>query len=257
MFLVPAFLLAALSSLRLCRLAAASDPRLTTASAPNPPEARASTAEAAYLAGGPERVVDVTLLDMTGRGLLHIAHTGWTSVARPVPDTQLESEVIAALGPDGQRRTEEVRREVAVGPSVVTLARSLAEVGLAVSPGTRAAMAQAVMAVRVALLATVALGTTALATVGVRNLLTGAHESLLEPAAWFLLPLILTAGTLLMARAEFHPVTPWAAPAGQQLLRALSPGRRNPDPLTTVTFRGPRALRDARLRAGLTIRSRR
>jgi uncharacterized protein (TIGR04222 family) len=225
LFLVPAFLLAALSSLRLCRLAAASDPQLTTASAPNPPEARASTTEAAYLAGGPERVVDVTLLDMTGRGLLHIAHTGWTSVARPAPGSELESEVIAALGPEGQRRTDEVRREVAVGPSVATLARSLAEVGLAVSPGSRAAMAQAVTAVRVALLATLALGATALATVGARNLLTGAHESLLAPAAWFVLPLILTAGTLLMARAEFYPVTPWAAPAGQQLLRALRPGR--------------------------------
>ncbi|WP_370112214.1 TIGR04222 domain-containing membrane protein [Streptacidiphilus sp. MAP12-33] len=260
MFLVPALLLAVLSSLRLCRLAAASDPLLTGASAPGrssdgpsrPPE----PVEAAYLAGGPERVVDVTLVDMTGRGLLHIAHTGWTSVARPLPGTELESEVIAALGPDGQRRTDEVRREVAHGPSVGLLARSLAELGLAVTPGSRAAMAQAVTAVRVALLATVALGTTALGAVGARDLLTGAHDSLLAPAAWFVLPLILTAGTLLMARAEFHPVTPWAAPAGQQLLRALRPQRRTRDPLLTLVLRGPKALRDQRLRTALTVRSR-
>jgi uncharacterized protein (TIGR04222 family) len=212
-------------------------------------------AEAAYLAGGPERVVDVTLIDMTGRGLLHIAHTGWTSVARPRPDTALECEVIAALGPEGQRRTDELRREVASGASVSDLGYSLAGLGLAVPPGARAALAEAVAGVRFALLATLGLGATALALVGVRDL-AGAHESLLTPAAWFLLPLVLTAGTLLMARAEFHPITPWAAPAGQELLRALRRHalRRAKDPLLAVVLRGPSALRDPRLRAALSAR---
>ena len=260
LFLVPAVLLAALSSFRLCRLAAASDVLRTGASEPSPYDRpMPAPAEAAYLAGGPDRVVDVTLVDMTGRGLLHIAHTGWTSVARPRPDTELESEVFAALGPDGQRRTEEVRREVASGASVRALGRSLADLGLAVPPGARAALAEAVAAVRFALLATLALGGTALTLVASRDLLAGAHDSLVTPTAWFVLPLILTSGTLLMARAEFHPITPWAAPAGQDLLRALRPRglRRVADPLLAVILRGPSALRDARLRTALTVRSKR
>ncbi|WP_042375939.1 TIGR04222 domain-containing membrane protein [Streptacidiphilus melanogenes] len=272
LFLVPAVLLAALSSLRLCRLAAASDPLPglgpevlpPDASAPStPPEPSASRGpvpvEAAYLAGGPHRVVDVTLIDMTGRGLLHLAHTGWTSVARPNPDSALESEVLAALGPEGQRRTDEVRGQVATGPAVAALARSLADGGLAVPPGARAALAEAVAGVRFALVASVALLVTAVAVLGARNLLTGAHEGLLLPAAWFVLPVLLSGGTLLMARAEFHPITPWAAPAGQDLLRALRPGRRRlrraADPLLAVILRGPSALHDPRLRAALTTRS--
>ncbi|WP_042413984.1 TIGR04222 domain-containing membrane protein [Streptacidiphilus anmyonensis] len=282
LFLVPAVLLAALSSLRLCRLAAASDPlpglgpealllppgasapstpsesflRELRPSAPRPP----APVEAAYLAGGPRRVVDVTLIDMTGRGLLHLAHTGWTSVARPLPDTELESEVLAALGPEGQRRTDEVRGEVAAGPAVAALARSLADLGLAVPPGARAALAEAVAGVRFAFLATLGLGATALALIGARDLVSGAHEGLLTPAAWFVLPLVLTGGTLLMARAEFAPVTPWAAPAGQELLHALRPRRRAlhhaADPLSAVVLRGPAAIRDPRLRAALTVRPR-
>ncbi|WP_042363774.1 TIGR04222 domain-containing membrane protein [Streptacidiphilus neutrinimicus] len=290
LFLVPAVLLAALSSLRLCRLAAASDPfpgpgpealphdasapstppeplppalpsSELLASAPLPPAPRGpAPVEAAYLAGGPRRVVDVTLIDMTGRGLLHLAHTGWTSVARPHPDSELESEVLAALGPEGQRRTDEVRGEVAAGPAVAALARSLADVGLAVPPGARAALAEAVAGVRFALVASGALLVTALAVLGARNLLTGAHESLLLPAAWFVLPMILSGGTLLMARAEFHPITPWAAPAGQDVLRALRPRRRRlrrvADPLLAIVLRGPSAIHDPRLRAALTVRPR-
>ncbi|WP_243638972.1 TIGR04222 domain-containing membrane protein [Streptacidiphilus pinicola] len=260
MFLVPAVLLAALSSLRLCRLAAASDVLRTDASGPSPYDRPLpAPTEAAYLAGGPDRVVDVTLVDMTGRGLLHIAHTGWTSVARPQPDTELESEVFAALGPDGQRRTDEVRREVASGASVRALGLSLADLGLAVPPGGASALAEAVAAVRFAFLATLALGGTALAVIGVRDLLLGGHDGVLVPTAWFVLPLILTAGTLLMARAEFHPITPWAAPAGQDLLRVLRPRglRRVADPLLALILRGPSALRDPRLRTALTARSKR
>ena len=265
LFLVPAVLLAALSSLRLCLVAAASAPTPAFGQeAPQPAASRPSPydrplpapAEAAYLAGGPERVVDVTLIDMTGRGLLHIAHTGWTSVARPRPDTELESEVFAALGPEGQRRTDDLRREVASGASVHALGRSLADLGLAVPPGARAALAQAVAGVRFAFVACLALMATALAVVGARDLLAGAHENLLVLTAWFVLPLVLTAGTLLMARAEFHPITPWAAPAGQDLLRALRPHRlrRVADPLLAVILHGPSAIRDPRLRAALRSR---
>jgi uncharacterized protein (TIGR04222 family) len=188
-----------------------------------------------------------------------MAHTGWTSVARPRPDTELESEVIAALGPEGQRRTADLRREVASGASVDALGHSLADLGLAVPPGARAALAEAVAGVRFAFLATAGLGVTALALVSARNLVEGAHESLLTLAAWFVLPLVLTAGTLLVARAEFHPITPWAAPAGQDMLRALRPSRlrRVADPLLAVILRGPSAIRDPQLRAALTVRSRR
>lgn len=250
LFLVPAVLLAALSSLRLCRLAAASDvlrTGATGASEPSPYDRPIpAPAEAAYLAGGPDRVVDVTLIDMTGRGLLHIAHTGWTSVARPLPDTALESEVFAALGPDGRRRTDEVRREVASGASVRALGRSLADLGLAVPPGARASLAEAVAAVRFAFLATLALGVTAVALVSARDLVAGGHDNVVTLAAWFVLPLILTAGTLLMARAEFHPITPWAAPADQELLRVPARAPHPADGGPAPRGHPPRPLRAAR-----------
>jgi uncharacterized protein (TIGR04222 family) len=61
---------------------------LSTGSTPGlSPETRADPDlyDAAYLAGGPERVVDLALVSMARRGLLHLAYTGWTSVARPLP----------------------------------------------------------------------------------------------------------------------------------------------------------------------------
>lgn len=263
-FLVPACLLAMLSALRLCRLVATIDP--TVSGMPmrdRSPEACFAEREpdlfdAAYLAGGPERVVDLTLVRMVAKGVLHLAHTGWTSVARPHPQNELEAAVLTAIGPEGQCRTEELRREVAHGAAVHEIADRLTRWGLAVAPGTRDTLAQAVAGVRWSLVATLGLFAAALGAAGARDL-TGARIGLAALAAWFTLPLVLSAGTLLMARIEVYPVTPWAAPPGQDLLRGLRAGARRAraggfrgaDQTLTLILRGPSALREPYLRAAL------
>ncbi|WP_232248779.1 TIGR04222 domain-containing membrane protein [Streptacidiphilus rugosus] len=261
MFLVPACLLAIVSSVRLCRLVAANDPMPTGGSTPTP-SAEADLVDAAYLAGGPERVVDLVLVEMARAGLLHLAHTGWTSVARPEPRSELETAVLTAIGPEGQCRTDDLRREVARGPAVRAVADRLALAGLAVPAGARAALAHAVAGVRWSLLATVALFGAAVGGAGARMLLggpaaAGAVGELPKLAAWFALPLILGAGTLVMARIEIYPVTPWAAPPGQTLLRALRPRRGDAarqDPTLVVVLRGAGGVKDPSLRAALRAR---
>ena len=60
--------------------------------------------EAAYLAGGPRRVAELTLLSMQRqqRRLL-LAHTGWATVARPGRAAiRNERSALVAFGPDGQ-----------------------------------------------------------------------------------------------------------------------------------------------------------
>lgn len=79
--------------------------------------------------------------------------------------------------------------------------------------------------------------------------------------AWFSLPLILTTGTLLMARVDVHPYTRWAAPAGAEVLAQLRRPRRSGGGggegdaerrlLTAVAIDGTDAVPDARLRAAL------
>ncbi len=80
----------------------------------------------------------------------------------------------------------------------------------------------------------------------------------LTPLAWFSLPLVLTSGTLLMARVDVYPYTRWASPIGQEVLREVRPPRQHGltddderELLTAVAMNGPAALQDARLRAAL------
>ncbi|MEY9939787.1 TIGR04222 domain-containing membrane protein [Streptacidiphilus sp. MAP5-52] len=270
-FLIPACLLAMLSALRLCRLVATIDPAVNGTSTPGgSPETGSEELsddehapdlfDAAYLAGGPERVVELTLVRMVAKGVLHLAHTGWTSVARPHPQNELEAAVLTAIGPEGQCRTDELRREVAHGAAVREIADRLTRRGLAVAPGTRDTLAQAVTGVRWSLVATLGLFAAALGAAGARDL-TGARIGLAALAAWFTLPLVLSAGTLLMARIEVYPVTPWAAPPGQDLLRGLRAGTRrarahrahsrSADQTLALILRGPNALREPYLRAAL------
>ncbi|KJY35827.1 membrane protein, partial [Streptomyces sp. NRRL S-495] len=78
------------------------------------------------------------------------------------------------------------------------------------------------------------------------------------PLAWFSLPLVLTSGTLLMARVDVYPYTRWASPIGQEVLREVRPPRQHGltddderELLTAVAMNGPAVLPDARLRAAL------
>lgn len=76
LFLIPACVTAVLSCLRMVRMTATAD-ALADQDRLRPPEAVGiGLYETAYLAGGPNRVVELALVLMAGRGRLHLAHTG-------------------------------------------------------------------------------------------------------------------------------------------------------------------------------------
>ncbi|MER5888225.1 TIGR04222 domain-containing membrane protein [Streptomyces sp. NPDC001941] len=196
--------------------------------------------EAAFLSGGPLRVTDLALVTMhRGRRLL-LAHTGWATVVDPEGTDDLERSVIGAIGPGGQSEIAAVRSATAAADAVRLLADRLVAAGLAVPDAARGSVARGVRAVRGAALLTAAL----------------ALASALLPAglgpggtdlAWFVLPLVLTGGCLVVARIEVHPYTRWASPAGQSLLTRVEVA----DPLTALAVGGVRVLDDPALRTAL------
>ncbi|MFI9271650.1 TIGR04222 domain-containing membrane protein [Kitasatospora sp. NPDC052896] len=254
-FLVPACVVAVLSCLRLVRAAAAAD-ALSGLEVEPPAEAVGiGLYETAYLAGGPERVVDLALVLMSGRGRLHLAHTGWTTVVDPQGRSRLERALIATIGPEGQRRTAELRAELAGHPTVVDIGARLAMAGLATPAPVRESTVLAVRQVRQALLLSVVMVVAAMSLAGPDQ------ADLASALAWFSLPLILTTGTLLMARVDVRPYTRWASPAGQEVLGSVRLPRPGDGPdesaraekrlLTAVAMGGPDAVPDPRLRAAL------
>ena len=101
-FLLPACVLSMLACLRLCRAVMLADQ--LEAAVPYGEESGGDgldLAATAYLAGGPDRVVDPTLVNMVWRGRLHLAHIGWTTVVHPVGRSELERSATAAIGPEG------------------------------------------------------------------------------------------------------------------------------------------------------------
>ncbi|MFE9426288.1 TIGR04222 domain-containing membrane protein [Kitasatospora sp. NPDC006697] len=250
LFLVPACVIAVVSCLRLVRAAATADAMAGIAE--EEPEALSiGLYETAYLAGGPSRVVDLALVLMSGRGRLHLAHTGWTTVVDPLGRSRLERALIGEIGPEGQCRTSELRQALVDHPTVTEIGVRLSLAGLATPAGIRESTLQAVRQVRQALVLAVVLLLAAL------TLTRPGEPGGTATLAWFSLPLILTTGTLLMARVDVHPYTRWAAPAGQRVLRELRvPGRRGESDterrlLTAVAMSGADAVPDARLRAAL------
>jgi uncharacterized protein (TIGR04222 family) len=257
LFLVPACVVAVVSCLRLVRAAATAD-AMTDLAHEDPQPLSVGLYETAYLAGGPSRVVELALVLMTGRGRLHLAHTGWTTVVDPAGRNRLERALIEAIGPEGQCRTGELRRALADHPAVTEIGVRLSLAGLATPAGIRAATVLAVRQVRQALVLSVLLLLCAM------TLSWPGQQNSAATFAWFSLPLILTTGTLLMARVDVHPYTRWAAPAGQRLLhelriprqpRGAQLGSTEEDSerrlLTAVAMSGADALADARLRMAL------
>lgn len=251
--LLIAWAAAALSCLRLCLAAArAALPPTGSSRRPVPAPYDLSLYETAFLAGGPERVADLALVSMHLRRSLLLAHTGWATVVDPRGRDEVERTVIRAIGPEGQSRIAPVRAAAASAEPVRALADRLVAAGLAMPHALRGATAAALGEVRRAAVLIVVL---AVASV----LLPGRAHSPGGPAwAWFALPLVLTAGCLLIVRIENHPYSPWASPAGQEWLdslRAPGPGhgthRRLP---AAVAVLGPRAVQDPLLRAALTGR---
>jgi len=286
--LVAACVVAALSCGRLCRVVAAANlhvpvaepawdvvvrdevggaagaavPELATVAPaedalPGPgPAPELGLVDTAYLAGGPERVVDLVLLRMALGGRLLLAHTGWTTVARPGASGPLERAALRAIGPEGQCRTEELRARLATDAAVREVAARLARAGLAVPEELHERLCEAGRRVGRALAFTVVcLGLSLVARgAGVLGGFAGPPGAG-KITAWFSLPLILTTGTLLMARIDVYPYTRWAAPAGQELLRRLAGLRRGSscgaESPAAVAVAGTAAVRDPLLRAAL------
>ncbi|MGW2304850.1 TIGR04222 domain-containing membrane protein [Streptomyces sp. NPDC001809] len=223
---------------RLCRAALAAA-RPGHAGTPAPGDAL-TVGEAAYLAGGPLRVTDLTLVSMHRGRRLFLARTGWATVvdAAACAADPLERAVVGALGPGGQAPIPAVRPLVADADSVRLLAERLVARGLAVSAAGRREVAAGLRAVRAGVLLSLVLGT-------VSALLVPAAERA-PVLAGFALPLVASGLCLLIGRAEVYPYTRWASPAGQRVLAGLSAA----DPLTALATRGTGVL-EAELRAAL------
>ncbi|MFE5592523.1 TIGR04222 domain-containing membrane protein [Streptomyces sp. NPDC056549] len=234
--LLVAFVAAGVGCVRVCRASIA---------AARPHEVSGGTdeltvCEAAYLAGGPLRVTDLTLVSMHRARRLLLAHTGWATVVDSAGGggDELECAVLGAIGPGGQSPVPAVRPVVAAAEPVRLLADGLVERGLAVSEEGRRELAAGVRAVRAGFLLTLVLGTVAALLVP-----EGERAPVL---AGFALPLIGSGLCLLIGLIDVYPYTRWASPAGQRLLAGLS----RADPLTALATRGPAVL-EPELRAAL------
>ncbi|MGX4689176.1 TIGR04222 domain-containing membrane protein [Streptomyces sp. JNUCC 63] len=207
--------------------------------------------EAAFLSGGPARVVDVALVSMARQRRLLLAHTGWATVVDPCGRDEMERSVIEEIGPEGQSRIAPVRAATAAADAVRGLADRLVRAGLAVPEGA-GSIAAGVRQVRAATSAVVALGATALLLPGP----TGMPRDLI--ALWFALPLALTLSCLAIARMEVHPYSRWASPAGQRLLgtltRRVNGAGDDRAYLASVAVRGIRAIGEPDLRAAFAHR---
>ncbi|MFI8104915.1 TIGR04222 domain-containing membrane protein [Streptomyces sp. NPDC086023] len=223
-------------------------PDRTDPSDGGPGDGPLSLYEAAYLAGGPQRVAVLALLALHGRRRLLLARTGWATVVDPVGRDEVERSVLAAFGPDGRSAVAAVRTAAAGAPPVRALGERLGRAGLAVPEAARLEVAEAVRQVQGATLLILALGAAA-----VLMPAPGADQVLI--VWWFALPLVLTVSCLGMARFEAHPYSPWASPAGQRLLAGLDRDRKRADErgyLTAVAVRGLSAVRDPDLKAALS-----
>ncbi|MFI6645268.1 TIGR04222 domain-containing membrane protein [Streptomyces sp. NPDC050504] len=244
LFLLIACVASALACARLC-LAAVDAAR--TGTARGTVERELNLYETAFLAGGPHRVAELTLVSMHRRRRLLLAHTGWATVVDPEGGDDHERAVIGAIGPTGQAPTAATRTATAAADAVRSLADRLVAAGLAVPSASRTGVAAGVRAVRAAAVLTAALGTVSLLM---------PHERPVLPAvivAWFSLPLLLSLGCLVIARIEIYPYTRWASPDGQRLLASLRAERGS---LAAVAMRGASGVDDPELRAALTHRGR-
>jgi len=246
LFLVVASVAAALSCAQICRaaVAAADAPRqATTAADDELAPAELTVYETAYLAGGPQRLADVALVSMAQKHRLLLAHTGWASVVAPVGRDAMECAVLAAIGPEGQRRIPDVRDGLAAAGAVRALSDRLVAAGLALPDHARSAVGAAVRQLHHAVLLVALAAAAALWAAP-----PGTDSGLV--LAWFALPLILTGGTWVMARREFHPYPDRATPAGERLLRRQVRSGAGAA-LTALAVHGRAALHDPALRAAL------
>ncbi|TSB42454.1 TIGR04222 domain-containing membrane protein, partial [Streptomyces benahoarensis] len=203
--------------------------------------------ETAFLAGGPDRVADVTLVSMAQQRRLLLAHTGWATVVDPIGRDAVECAVLTAIGSDGQRRIPAIRNGLAATEALRSLTARLVAAGLAPSADPYGGLGEALRQVRAATLV-VLLAAAAAVWQAPPERATG------PLLGWFALPLVLTAGTWAMARAEYRPAARWATEAGAGRLRRAAtsaPPAAPGEALTALALHGPRALDDPALRSAL------
>lgn len=258
LFLLVAWVAAVLSCARVCRAAVAAaraaGPARRPAPGPDPDPAAAdgprsglTLYEMAYLSGGPHRLADVVLVLMAQQRRLLLAHTGWATVVDPVGQDAVERATLTAIGPEGQRPIPAVREALVADDAVRAVADRLVSDGLALPAAARPGIRSAVRQVRAAALLV---------------LVAAAASHWMAPSdaddglvlAWFAIPLVLTLGTLAVARFELHPYGDWATDAGERQLPESAASRGShatPASLTTLALHGPAALTDPTLRAAL------
>ncbi|MCZ0981679.1 TIGR04222 domain-containing membrane protein [Streptomyces diastatochromogenes] len=198
--------------------------------------------EAAYLAGGPLRVTDLTLVSMHRERRLLLAHTGWATVV----DAGGAGDGLerAVLGPSGRAGSRRFPPSVRWSPPTTPygFSRRGSSTGArrvrGGAPGARGGGAGGTGGVP--------------ADAGARDGRGAARtgEERAPVVAAFALPLLASGLCLLIGRVEVYPYTRWASPAGQRLLAGLSSADPLADPLTALATRGPAVL-EPELRAAL------
>jgi hypothetical protein len=86
--------------------------------------------DVAYLAGGPDRVVDTALVALVESGRIRVHAPGELAVAEPARRHPVEAAVMDAVGTHGHRSIDTVRWRLADDARLGELGRSLAGAGL-------------------------------------------------------------------------------------------------------------------------------
>jgi len=204
--------------------------------------------EAAFLAGGPGRVVDAALAALHADGRLAVGRPGVLSVLRPAAQDPVERAVFAELAsaPNGALHT--MRLRTMRSAAVQELGHVLAARGLMVPPsppgGTRLADWGQVQALLCVIGVPISIVATVIEPIG---------DSFLEPGTPFVFLVfpVLVAGAViggLQAGRAQRRVTP----AGLRALRSYRAGLPRPrTPAEAVALNGLRGVPDPALRAAL------
>jgi len=86
--------------------------------------------ELAYLAGGPQRVVDTALVALVESGRVRVHAPGELAVVEPGRHHAVEAAVMDAVGTRGHRSVDTIRWRLAGDERLLALGRSLAAAGL-------------------------------------------------------------------------------------------------------------------------------
>ena len=89
--------------------------------------------QAAYLAGGPDRVVDTALVVLVSRGQVRVSAPGELATVDLTRRHPVEAAVLDAIGPAGFRSVETIRWRLSTDQRIEGLPRGLRDEGLLTS----------------------------------------------------------------------------------------------------------------------------